>query len=169
MSRHRKGFTLIEFMLYIFITAILFTFVTDLVLQLLQGKSKLEALTDVGQNSRDAMERMQLAIRNASDVTIPLQGTTSSRIVLQMPTASTNPTIFQINNGILQMQEGTNATTSITANEVAVRSLLVTNLAAIGAPDILRLEMAVSSSNPNTDPDYSFGQPIYGSAAIRKR
>lgn len=169
MRTRRSGYTLVEFLIYIGISAILMLVCTDIVFTLLSGKAKLGAVQEVSQNGRNAMERMRLAIRNANAVTTPSDGATSTNLVLQMPAPSTNPTIFALQNGVITMQEGTGASTSLMANNVTVPSILFRNLSTSTAPDAIRIQMTVSSTNPTNDPDFAFGQTLYGNASVRRR
>lgn len=164
-----SGFTLVEFLIYIAISAALFLVSTSLVMNMLSGKTKLEVIFEVSQNGRNAMERMRLAIRNASAVTTPTDGATSTNLVLQMPYASASPTIFAVQGGTLMMQEGSGASTSLMANDVTIPSLTFHNFATTGTPDNIRITMTVSSTNPNNDAEYAAGQTFIGSSAIRAR
>jgi type II secretory pathway pseudopilin PulG len=164
-----SGFTLVEFLLYIGISAVLLLMSTSLITNMLSGKSKLEAVFEVSQNGRDAMERMRLAIRNANSVTTPADGTTSTMLILQMPFASASPTIFAVQNNVIVMKEGSSASTSLMANDVLVPTLMFHNFGATGTQDNVRITITVSSTNPNNVNDYAFGQSFYGSSAVRRQ
>ena len=136
---------------------------------MLSGKSKLEAVFEVSQNGRDAMERMRLAIRNANSVSLPADGTTSTILVLQMPFTSASPTIFMVQNNVIVMKEGSSASATLMANDVTVPLLTFHNFGAANTQDNIRINVTVSSTNPNNDTDYAFGQSFYGSSAVRRK
>lgn len=165
----RAGNTLIEFLIYIAITSVFLLFVSNVVFQSLTLKNKLQAIEEVSQNGRLALERMQLAIRNADAVTTPSHGAVATQLILQMPSTSVSPTKFFLVNGILSMVEGTAATTTLTADEVAVQRLIFRNLSATGTPDSIRIEMGVSSTNPNNVQNLSADLLIYGTTNVRRR
>jgi type II secretory pathway pseudopilin PulG len=167
--RLRQGHTLIEMLLYVALFVILFTFLTDIILNMLDGKTRLEAVNEVTQATREGMTRMELAIRNAASVTTPAAGSTSSSLVLATDVAATNPTTFFVTDGVLRMQEGTSAAVDLTGDGVAVQSLLFRNFGATGAPGSIRIELSVSSTNAEALNEGASGQPVYGSATVRKR
>lgn len=164
-----SGYTLPEFLIYIAIVGVLIVAVSGVIFAILDGKAKLMALGETSQNSRAAMDRMTLAVRNADAITIPAAGATGTSLVLQTAVTSTNPTRFSLVNGSIQMKEGSSATSTLTADEVTVRSLVFRNLTATGTPGTIRIEMAVSSTNASGDNDYAYGQTYNETDNIRKR
>lgn len=164
-----SGYTLIELLIYIAIVAALIAAVSSVVFTLLNGKAKLLTVGETNQNSRAAMDRMTLAVRNADAITAPAAGATGTALVLQMPDASVNPTQFSLVNGAIQMREGASAASALTADEVTVRGLVFRNLTATGAPGTIRIEMAVSSTNPSGNIDYEYGQTYRETVNVRKR
>lgn len=159
---------MLEFLLYIAISAVLLLVCTDIVFSLLRSKAKLQSVHEVSQNGRDVMERMLLAVRNANAVTRPADGTTSTNLVLQMPFTSASPTIFAIQNNVITLQEGTGASTTLMASSVTVPSLIFQNLGTATTSDSIRIFLTVSSTNPNNVQEFSFGQSFTGSASVRK-
>lgn len=162
----RTGNTLVEFLLYIGIVTILLLVSSSLVFNLLDGKAKLQAFEEVSQNQRLALHRMELAIRNATNIMSPAQGATGTQLILR--TGSVTTTFF-LSSSTIQMAEQGVATTSLTASELTVSQLLFRNLSATSTPSTIRIQISASSTNPAADPDFSAAQPIYGSATVRRR
>jgi type II secretory pathway pseudopilin PulG len=167
--RFRNGYTLLEFLIYIAIVGVLVIATTSVMFAILGGQAKLQAIQEVGYNSRAAMERMLLAIRNANAITTPGVGSTSSILILQMPNSSASPTQFLLANGALQMKEGSSATSPLTGDEIVIRNLTFRNLTATGTQGTIRIEMSVSSSNPGGSKEYDANQSFNATASIRKR
>lgn len=160
------GFSLAEFILYLGIATTVILVATDVVFRLMATKNKQESLEEVTQNGRIAFERIMLSIRNASSVTIPAKGTTSSILGLTWNGVSTT---YSLSGGILLLKEGTQATTTLTTPDVTIQALEFRNVSATGAPAIIRVRIGVSSTNPSGDPDVTGGQEYVGTATVRSK
>lgn len=163
------GFTLVEVLLFVTILSTFVLVSTVAFIELNLGTQKTSAFYDVSTGASQAMARVQRTIRNAESVTTPERGATSTQLVLAMPNASASPTRFIVEDQILKVKEGTQPTSTLTATEIRVTSILFSNLSATGTPGSIRINMTVSSTNPTEDPDLSAGQTFYGSATIRRR
>ncbi len=164
----RAGFTLIEYLMYIAIAAVLILVATNVLFTVLQGKGKLQTIEDVGQNGRYALDVMTQAISNAQSVTIPAYGTSSTTLTIQTSSPTTSPTSFFIANGIVSIKEGSSPTTSLMADEVTVHTLRFTNVSGTTTSTAVRIEMYVSSTNPEDDPDLAFDEVFRATATVRK-
>ncbi|MBI4138534.1 hypothetical protein HY479_00080 [Candidatus Uhrbacteria bacterium] len=164
----KPGYTLLEFLLYIGIVSGVLLVASNVLFTLLQGKAKLQAVEEVSQNVRVGMDRMSGAVRNAASVTTPAVGATGTSLILQNTSATTSPTTFVAQNGILYMKEGAAATTTLMSNDVTVRFLQFTNVGGTSTPATIRIELAVSSTNPGNDPNYEFGVRLFGTANVRR-
>lgn len=169
MPKKARAFTLLEFLLYAGIVAVLLFAATEVILSLMDGRAKIEAIQEVNQNERVAMQIMLQSIRNANTVTTPAPSSTSAILILQTDSAATSPTIFSVYNQQLQMKEGNSATTTLTSSRVTVPSLQFQNLAATGSPASIQIRLTVSSTNPTNDPDYAAGDSAEGTAAVRRK
>jgi Tfp pilus assembly protein PilW len=167
--RLHPGYTLVEFLIYIAIAAVFLVVASNLVFSLLDGKAKLQATAEVSQMERAVMERIQIAIRNASSVTSPSGATSGTQLILVMPIAAQNPTMFSLVSSTVVMKEGSSATTTLTSDEIQVQQLKFWNVSATGTPASIRIQIAASSTNPANDPNFSASQPLYGSATVRTR
>lgn len=166
--RKRAGFTLIEYLLYVGIAAVLLLVSSNVLFTVLKGKEKLQTIEDVGQNSRFALDAMARAISNAQSVTTPAFGASGTVLTIQTSSAATSPTSFFLSNGAVNVKEGSSPTTSLMADEVTVQSLRFTDVSGNSTTTAIRIEMSVSSTNPNLDPDLAFGETFRATAAVRK-
>ncbi|MEK7656080.1 MAG: prepilin-type N-terminal cleavage/methylation domain-containing protein [Patescibacteria group bacterium] len=167
-SNKQAGFTLVEYLIYIAISATLLLVATNVLFTVLQGKEKLQAIEDVGQNGRYALAAMTQAISNAQSVTAPAYGASSTTLTMQTSSTSTTPTSFFVANGTVNIKEGSSPTTSLMADEVTVRTLRFTNVSGTATSTAIRIEMYVSSTNPEEDPDLAFDEIFRATATVRK-
>ncbi|MFA4954787.1 MAG: type II secretion system protein [Patescibacteria group bacterium] len=160
----QNGFTLIEYLIYVAIVAIFLLSATVIMLVLMSGKSRIEAVEEVERNGRAAMQTIMTRTINASSVTLPAAGTTSSFLII---VASGTTSTFGVRDGVLEIKEGASASSSLTSSGVTISDLVFRNLALAGDPATIHLEFTVSSTNPSANPDFDYGQIYRGSAAIR--
>lgn len=68
----QKGFTLVELIVVMTITAILGVIFTNILTQTLRGQNKVQVLNRVKQNSQTALDRIASDIRQAEEIVCPL-------------------------------------------------------------------------------------------------
>lgn len=163
----QKGFTFIEFLLYIGIVGVVLTVAGAIGLNVLFGKAKLIAIEEVSQNARFTMEKITESIRSAQQINSPTQGATSSTLSLQMADAAKNPTVFTLASGILQIQESTGAVVDLTSSEVVVSALQFSNISYPNTPGAVRIEMTLQFTNPENRQEYRFEETFYTTTNIR--
>jgi type II secretory pathway pseudopilin PulG len=64
----KKGFTLIEAILYLAIAGTVLYFISGFAFNSIFGKAKIETIQDVNQNSRSVLDEISNAISNSSEV-----------------------------------------------------------------------------------------------------
>lgn len=135
MSR-RQGFTLVEFLIYITLTAIVVSSIVLMVGSILSARDTARRSLLLEQNVRFALTRIVSRIQEATTITTPASGA-STTCALQMPTSSENPTTFAFVSSTLFMTEGTNPATALFSNEVEVIRFQCTRLSG----SMMRLEI----------------------------
>lgn len=163
----RNGFTLPEFLIYIAIVGALLLASTDILLTVLRENAKWQAISEVNDHVRIALDRISLAIRNADSITSPLPSATSSRLQLAMANATINPTVFSLSNGAVQLKEGSAATTTLTTNDVVV-GLTFQNLTTTGTQGTIGIVITVQAVASGTQTEYQFVQTASTTASIRR-
>lgn len=136
-----RGFTLIEFLLYIGLVGIVLTVAGAIGLNVFFGKAKLGAIEEVSQNARFAMERVAQAVQDGQDASI-----------------------FTLSGGAL-LQNGM----AITTGEVVVTDFQISDISYPGAPGTKRIQMTIKFNNPENRQEYNFEKTFYTTANIRKK
>jgi prepilin-type N-terminal cleavage/methylation domain-containing protein len=165
----KNGFTLIEFIIYIGIVAIILVVAGGVSLNVLLGRAKLTAIEEVSQNARFVSERIASTVRNASAINSPATTTTASLLSLKTADANSNPTLFDLSSNAVVMQEGSVATSTLTSSDVEVTSLQFTTITKTGAPGTIRMVMTIKSTNPDNLAEFDFEETFYTTANIRKK
>lgn len=167
--KHARGFTLVETLLYILIISFFLLISSAFLIQMIQGIQKADELHEVNEGGNAAMTRILTTIRSAESVTSPVMGTSANELVLATFATSTNPTRFFVENEVIRIKAGTNATTTLTANEIRVTGLTFTNVSATGTPGSIQVHLSVSSTASDIGIGEDVGKVFIGSATIRRR
>lgn len=163
-----QGFTLIELLLYVALIGILLGAVTSFFITSVDARVRNQSTVEVNEQGNFALERIAHVIRNASAITTPATGTTSSGFTATVPTGSLSPTILSVAGGVLQLKEGSAAATAITNSNVRVTSLSVANLTRAGAPSILQITLTLARYNPANQAAYSYSRTFTTSVGLRQ-
>lgn len=138
---NNKGFTLLEFLLYIGLVGIILTVSGAIGLNVFFGKAKLMAIEEVSQNARFTMEKVARVVRNGQD-----------------------SSIFTLSGGAL-LQNGT----AITSDEVTVTDFQIFDISYPDTPGTKRIQMTIKFNNPENRQEYNFEKTFYTTANIRKK
>lgn len=118
----RRGFSLLELIIYIAITIMITVVLTELVVVMLRVRERNLAEREVQQNLRFAISRLERAITQATAVTGSYPADT---LTLTIGGAST---VFSLSGGALQINEAGAGAVSLTTSKVTVSALSVGNM-----------------------------------------
>jgi Tfp pilus assembly protein PilW len=139
----REGFTLIETLIYAAIFAIAIFALVSVYNSSVQTHSIALAQEAVLESRRVAEAAILKRLREATSVTTPASGT-SSTLVIGSPTAAENPVTFAVSSGRLTMKLGSGTAVPLTSSTVTVTSFSVTRLD--GVPASLGITIVYSAS-----------------------
>ena len=164
----KPGFTFIELILYMAIASIILFSIVTFAFALLENRVKGESITDVDQQELIIMQLISQEIRNSESIILPLPGTTSSQLILNVVATSSDPTIFFLSaSGTLQISEGGIATTTLTDTTILASDLIFTNLSATTTPGNIRTEFTLTHVNPAGRNEYDFSRRAISTASLR--
>ena len=134
MLLRRPGFTLIETLIYTAFDGMIMTTMVLLASTAFTVRSKLRASIVLEQNVRFAVTRITTVISEASGITTPALGTSSSTLVLTTSATSTNPTTIRNTGGIITITQGATGTAlTLNSNEVSFSNLSFTRVSSTAA------------------------------------
>src|SRR5688572_31439407 len=103
-----KGFTLIEFLLYFGLLAMVMGAVTVFTVDVVRSRNKTRVVAEVEQNARFGMSRILRSIRQAD--ALDVGGSTfdadAGVLSLEMAAPAADPTVFDLSGGVLRIKEG---------------------------------------------------------------
>ncbi len=171
VCQRRKGFTLIELLLYVGLVGVFLTAAMASLGDIILGNVKSSVEQEVQESLRYASNRLIFEIRNAdsigvsSDFGVNLAANPDATLSLNSP-APNNPTEFRVNDGLLQIRQGSADWTSITSPAVAVTNLVFTDLTDASSENI-KFTVSVEYRNPSGRSEWEKELTVEAAANLR--
>jgi prepilin-type N-terminal cleavage/methylation domain-containing protein len=160
----KKGFTLIETMIYIAILSMAMVGFVTFIMSISAARNKNYAVLEVEANTRQSMEIISQKIRDAADIKIASSTFSSNPGVLTLitTTTSTNPTIIDLtgSSGSLRVTVGTSSPVIITSNKILVSNLIFYNYTGTSRRKNIGIAATFSYSNPSNDINYNYSESV---------
>jgi len=150
----KKGFTLIEFLIYIAIFVSLLVLIFGFFWDIIFSNLKENSYQEIQENGRFLMFRISKEIKRAKSINFPSPENQGSYLSLEMADSSLNPTIFDLQDGKIRISQGTSSLYFLTTDLVKVENLSFFNLSYPQTPGIIRVEIKVLPLNPASFPTY---------------
>jgi type II secretory pathway pseudopilin PulG len=160
----KRGFTLIELVIYTGISAMILASLVFVLNVMYDARARVRTSAIVHEHVQFAVERVTASIREASVVTIPPLGSSSTTLQLTMPDSSINPSKFYVTSGQIYLQMGSASSLPITSTEIRITSATFT--ASNTSPPSVRVE--ISANKANAMGVYSAPFTLSGSATVRR-
>lgn len=169
MKRYKKGFTLVEMILYVSICSILLLTISTFLSFLLGARIRSQAITEVNQQGFRAMNMMALTIRNGRSIETPVLGDTAPVLSITTKDNLLNPTIFDVASGTLRITEGAGRPIPLTNSRVVMSNISFQNLSASTSADrIIRISFTLDYGNSSGKDEYSFTKTFIESTTLRR-
>lgn len=149
-----SGFTLIEFLIYIAILAVVVTLIIGFFLDIILGNIKETSYQEVQQNARFILTKISQEVKKATGINSPNPGESASALSLAMASPSSDPTLIDVIEGKLRLTKGISAPQELTTDLVEISNLRFTNLSYPDTPGTIRIEMTISHINPANRIEY---------------
>lgn len=162
----KTGFTLIELLLYFSIVGTLLLVLTTFFGMSVESRIKAQSISEVDQQGAYAMDQITQSIRNATSITTPIAGITSSSLALVVPFAAASPTTFSLTGTTLQITEAALNSVALTNSNVQVTALSFTNLTRAGTPGIVQVSITLKRVNSSGRNEYDYQKTFTSSAEL---
>lgn len=120
----KKGFTIVELLIYLSIFAILGGLAATVLDFTLRNRVVISRSNEVYLATERALSQIVDRVHAATKVT----SASGSTLQLQMPSASLDPTFFSLSGGQVTIKEGLSATSTITPSSIIVDTLSFTKI-----------------------------------------
>lgn len=160
--KNKKGFTLIEFIIYFSITFFVMSAITLTMINVLEARIKIYSIETVNHNARIMMERITYEVRNSEKI----NQTNENYLELEVSSSINNPVIFELQNGDLTIKRGEKDAETLNTQEILVTSLVFSEV----APErTVQVDMNVSFNNLSDREEYDFQRFFSVTENVRKR
>jgi type II secretory pathway pseudopilin PulG len=172
----KKGFTLIETLVYIGILSIVVGVIFSFLIWCVHSNTRVKVMKEISDNARRAMEIMVYEIREARAVYNPTSTSTqlSLETIHYLPTGENTTYIdFYICGTQLCLKKESQVPTAPTSSPIALTSdkVEVTNL--VFTPVVteeissVQIELGINYKNPNNRPEYQASLDLKSTVSLR--
>lgn len=163
----KKGFTLVEMLLYLAVLSIIVLAFSSFLFLSYTSRVKAAVIAEVEQQGSQTMSLIAQNIRNAVSITSPSPGSTSNVLTLTEYTGALSPTTFDQSVGVMRIREGISAAVNITSNRVTTPSLSFQNLSRPGTPGVVQIKFTLTYINQSNRGEYSYSKDFTSTASLR--
>ncbi len=166
----RKGFTLIELIIYLAVISGTVVSFTYFILSVSNSRTKTYVAQEVHANGRTALEIISQRIRASNGVV----SVTPSVLTLDFSTVdpAKHPTaIDRDTNNALRITEDTDGTpvaSILTSSEVKVTNLVFTNVTAAGTRENIRVNMTIEYNAPAGSQPFNYSKSFTTAVSVRQ-
>lgn len=164
--KSKKGFTLIEILIYLAIVGVLVSGFVFFALFINAARSKVYVMQEVQANARLALGLLAQKIRAAENVVAPLPGQIEEYLVLDMPLSLPNLS-FNVVAGVLGITEQGGDFTPLINSKVRVKDLSFFNTGQSGEKDNIKIQLSLEYNGPASK-EFEYSQSLQTSVTRRR-
>lgn len=166
----RKGFTLIEILVYIAILSVVISVIVSFLLWSMRLSTKSAAMVEVSKNARRAIEIISYEAREAKSIYFPTTG--SSQLSLQTlkysPQGESGSFIdFYLSDGNIYLKKESQDPIALNTDKVEIISLSFDQISTTTTIPSVRISIGVGYKNPKNLPEYSAFINMTSTVSIR--
>lgn len=144
---HKKGFTLVELLIFMAIYSVLIVMTTNILTSTIDIKLQSEATSSVQEDGNFILARLTHDMSQATDIVTPVLGTPSS--TLQLTINGVNHT-YQLNTNNLQITNSL-GTDNLNSYSTRISNLNFTRLGNSGGKNAVQVSFTLTSRTTNTN------------------
>lgn len=162
----QRGFTLIELLMYVTIIGALLVGLSFFVALSSEARIKNQSILEVEEQGTLLMERLTHAIRNADSVMLPAVGAQANSLTLAMPEPAANPTVFSLDDGVLQIKEGASGAIPLSNTRVVVGNLVFKNVSRSATTGAVQVSFTLSRQGSENRQEYAYQKVFVTTATV---
>jgi type II secretory pathway pseudopilin PulG len=147
----RAGFTLIEIILYVALSAIVLVALMRSMLVVLGTRDDTRGETDLHYTLRYALDRIRRTALDARELNVGASSflTNSGVLSLAMSGATKNPTVFSLSGSRIYAREASGSAQPLTPTTVKINQFYLRDLSAAGAPATIQILLRATDATLN--------------------
>jgi type II secretory pathway pseudopilin PulG len=162
MQKNKKGFSLLEIILYIFLMASILSTLAFFLLQLTTARTKTRTISETLAAGYLIEERLSEAVRHAQALLVgsSVFGTDPGVLSLDMVDAARDPTNFSLtaDNGQFQISQAGLSATPLTSSNLQITNLIFTNLTGSADVGIIQVQFTVQATSLSGSRAFTYDQ-----------
>lgn len=162
----KKGFTLLEVLLYTSIGGILVFILANITFITMESRVKGQVINEVNGQGVQVMQVITQTIRNSESIISPTAGINGTTLSLNVTGA--NPTVFSQTGDQLFVSESGGASVALTSSRVKATNLSFHNVSRTGTSGSIKIVFTLTHVNNTGRNEYNYSKTFYGSASLRK-
>lgn len=166
MQYNNKGFTLLEFLVYLGIVTVIVTALTLTTIESIMLGAKSDAAVTLRYQAQFVADRMIEEIQNAIDLNTvsSLFDTNPGKLSLATTNPSTNPTIIDVSNNAIRLTRGLENAVFLTSNTVRITQLIFSLYSKPGTPGTIKFILELTPADARQTPPLT----LEGSVSLRQ-
>ncbi|MDO8537148.1 MAG: type II secretion system protein [bacterium] len=146
--RPRRGFTLIETVIYIGLFSIITSFVLVVFYQIIGGQNQQRNRVEVDSEANFMMQKMMWGIMGATAINQPALNATSATLSVTKYNYAQNPIVFDIGSRNLRITKASGTPVFLGSSRIYVNQLIFEHLPQVqSAPEAVKITMQVVTSD----------------------
>jgi len=163
----KKGYSLIELLLYVGLSATIISAITVFFYFVSFTKTKIQTISEVENEGQTVVEIISQNIRNAKKVNLPNLGESGAVLSLQAANPDEDPIVFSLEAGRIKMQKGGSIEFFLTSDRLEVLNLTFRNLSNATSKATIRAEFSLRYKNPAQRAEFDWQKNFYTTANLR--
>ncbi len=169
--KNKKGFTLIELIIYIAIIGLIMSSFVSFSIIMANSRNKNYAAREVQANFRNILDIVTRKVKEANSINMgaSIFGSDPGVLSLSMDDPSKDPTIIDLDqdDGVMQITEGTSNPVAITSNEIQVTNLVFENLSGTSPRNNIRIQLTLEFNGEDNDQNFNYSEDFQTAISLR--
>ncbi len=175
VKMNKKGFTLIELIIYIAVFVIVITLITGFVFNLIRVQARIKANKEVTENNQRAIETISRHLKHAQGIYLPTSSFDSHPGQISIETSENKPSgedltysdfYLDENNRLCLKQEGADGI-PLTSEKIKINNLVFNRLIDSANNQSIRIELSAVYDNPSGFAAYKATSTLISTVGLR--
>lgn len=148
IRNNQAGFTIMEILLYLSLSVVMVVLISGIGVNVLSGLMSTKAEEEIQYNAQFINEKIRILVGQADGIFVPARAATSTSLSLVMSDPGKNPTVINVLEGSLQIQEGSGDPEPLSGSGVVISDVEFSNVTYEGGSGSVRIKMNMGLYNP---------------------
>ena len=163
----KKGFTIIEVLIYIAIATMLLFSLSSFIISVIDLRERAKVVGEIEQQGARIMDTITYSLRKADLINSPTPGNFSDNLSLIMTDPTKNPTVFNLSGQTLQITQGFTSPENLNNDSILVENLRFNNLSYPDTPGVVQIQFTLKYNYLNSRSVIDYQKTFQSSASLR--